>query len=368
MGLNMSKILIVADVHLGVPNRLEDIFWSLRVTSEYAYRHGIDKIVCLGDMFHDRTALGIDVLCAAHDFFTHSKQKRGQQWITFPGNHDMYLKHSWSVNSLKVFEHLITIIDDVKILKLNDNRFWILPFIHFEGAYMRVLKKIEEQYKPGDVLLTHIGTTGAIKNVCFLLKEWGIVNFDTSKFNQVYTGHFHTMQQVGRNVWYPGSLIPFKFDEGDSQHGFFTYDLDKREHEFIDIWELGAQYFPEETPPPNYLTVPEELVGEMGVKIAKDNILRIACSKEYTRNQQREIEQSLLTLGARGVRWLNIAGEEEYEKARKTISAGESQDPFESWLAFDKNNRDGLDDKLLRQLHAGIADEADQLYSYDAED
>lgn len=364
----MSKILITADIHQGVPGRLQDILWSLRVIRTYAQHHNIDTIVSLGDMFHDRHALEIDVLCAAHDFFLVSKRDYNQTWITFPGNHDMFLKHSWQINSLKVFQDTLYIIDTVKILKLNDVRFWILPFIHLESAYMRILHKIYEQYQDGDVLLTHIGTTGAIKNVCFLLKDWSIVSFHDAPFDQIYTGHFHTTQQVGRNVYYPGSPIPFKFDEGDSEHGFFVYDLDRRTHNFVNIWEVGAKYFPNETPPPNYLTIAEEMLNEITPTIATNNILRIATAADYTPQRRHEIETHLKTSGAAAVRWMNVAADATYTAIRKHLTDHNQIDLFESWLEVDKSNLSNLDVGLLRRLHTDVATEADEIYNYEPDD
>lgn len=363
----MNKILITADIHFGVPNRLQDIVWAARVMREYAHRNDINIVLVLGDLFHDRRALEIDALCAAYDFFTECKESYNQSWVTFPGNHDMYLKHSWKINSLKTFSHLLTIIDGVKILQLNDVRFWILPFIHLESAYMRVLKKIEERASPDDILLTHIGVFSTIKNVCFLLKDWSTVSFHNSSFKQIYTGHFHATQQVGHNLWYPGSPIPFKFDEGDIEHGFFVYDLDTRTHEFIDIWEYGLKYYPDETPPPNYITVPESEINNISRSIIEHNIIRIATSGDLTPNERLEAEETLSNLGAASVRWLNISAEDTYRELRNKLANHEPVDIFESWLKIDKANNANLDLDLLRKLHHDIVVQADESYTYTVE-
>ncbi len=78
---SMSKIIKTGDVHLGLSGRLSDQMWALRVIREYARRHDISLILGLGDLFHDRSTLGIDVLCQACDYFIESHQKYGQRWI-----------------------------------------------------------------------------------------------------------------------------------------------------------------------------------------------------------------------------------------------------------------------------------------------
>lgn len=365
-----KKILMTADNHFGVPGRLNDILWSKRVMREYAHRHDIDLTLGLGDLFHDRSSLSIDALCACCDYYEETRDKYNQREVWFVGNHDMFLKHSWNINSLRPMRGLVEVIDTVKILEIEGVRFWILPFIHFESAYMKVLARIEAQYQPGDVLLTHVGTFGATKNICFLLKDWNQVSFDSSPFDQVYTGHFHIPQQVGRNVWYPGSPIPFKADEGDCQHGFLVYDLEKRTHEFKDIWELGKLYFPDEAPPPNYITIPEESINNIEPDIALNNILRVAATREYTPNETKAIEDHLKKLGARSVRWVNIAGEEEVKKMRLDLEESDRRDMFELWLDADKDTvtDSNLNLALLRQLNSDVVKEADEAYAASQED
>lgn len=356
----MAKIIKTADIHLGVQGRTEDIFWALRLIRTYASESGIDTIIGLGDLFHDRESLSIDIICAAHDYFLESEKKYKQRWIWFPGNHDMFLKHSWKINSLKPLSSHFTLIDTVKILEIDGVRFWVLPFIHFESAYMRVVKRIEDQYQDGDILLTHIGVIGAIKNTCFLLQDWSIVNFEQSPFTHVYTGHFHTTQQVGNNVWYPGSPIPFKFDEGDTPHGFFVFDTSTRSHEFIDIWELGRKYLPNETPPPNYLTIPYEALNDLEEEIIRNNIIRVAADRDLLPNERLEIQEHLQKNGVKTVRWLNVKKEEKRTQKLKF----DREDLFEAWLQTDVEGMKGLNLRLLRQLNKEIVKDGNERYAH----
>lgn len=235
----MSKIAITSDIHFGVPGRLNDILWACRTIREYCYAAGIDTVLVLGDLFHDRRSLDIEVLSHVSRFFEQTTDDYHQQWIVFPGNHDMFLRHSWDINSLTPLRKHLTVIEDVKVLQIDETRFWVLPFITYEKSYMRVLKAIQSKAQEGDNLLTHIGIRGATMNTCFLLQNWSIIDFEEFAFHKVYTGHFHNKQQIGENVWYPGSPIPFKFDEGDVAHGFYCLDLDTDTHKFINIWKAG---------------------------------------------------------------------------------------------------------------------------------
>ncbi len=358
----MARHIITTDQHAGVSGRLQDIIWGLRVVREYACRHNISTILSLGDLFHNRASLEIDALCAIYDFLLAARQQYDQRWIIIPGNHDMFLKHSWEVNSLKPISQVVTLIDTVKILKIDGHRFWVLPFVYMEAAYMRILKQIEERHEEGDVLLTHTGVLGAIKNTCFLLKDWGLVHFGDSKFDRVYTGHFHSTQQVGHNVWYPGSPIPFKADEGDCQHGFFVYDSDIREHMFIDIWEQGKLFFPDEVPPPNYLTVTEEALNDLAPDVVRNNIVRIAVTDERTPHECSKMQEILRAAGARDVRLMWLQTEDDAPVA--LVSAGDCSQLFDDWLEADETGRKGLSLPILKKLNEEIVREGDEAYQF----
>ncbi len=358
----MSKIAITADNHLGVVGRLSDSFWACRVIREYCKRSNIDVVMVLGDLFHDRSSLGIDVLWHASQFFDETASKYDQKWIVFPGNHDMFLRNSWKINSLGALKKHLTVIDEIKLLTLNDRRFWILPFVQYEKSFMKVLKKLEERYETGDVLFTHIGVRGATLNTCFLLKDWSVVSFDWSKFQKIYTGHFHNKQQVGEKVFYPGSPIPFKFDEGDISHGFYVYDLETETHKFVNIWKAGEAFFPEEKAPPQFCTFLDELVDTKTVQDVSNNIIRVALHREYSLEEKRKIKDKLMGMGAICVRWMNLS-QRLQKKEEVLITEHPHRNLFKTWLEMDAKNLEGLDISILYKAHDDVVQEGDELYA-----
>lgn len=358
----MTKIAITADIHLGVPGRLDDILWSLKTLREYCKAAKIDVVLVLGDLFHDRKSIEVDVLSKAVSFFEEAKNIYNQQWIVFPGNHDMFLRHSWQINSLSALKNCLTVIEDIKLLTIDDSRFWILPFITFEKPYMKAVNAINKQCKEGDILLTHIGVCGAELNTCFLLKDWSRVNFYHTNFYRVYTGHFHSKQQVGNKVWYPGSIIPFKFDEGNISHGFYVYDTELKDHKFINIWKAGAKFLPNETPPPQFLTLTEDSLSELNEEDIKNNIVRVALREDNTSDEKNLIKNRLNELGAKTVRWMNLA--DKIEK-QDIIAAAPSKNLFKSWVENDKSGTKSLDVKMLMRINDEIIKEGDDKYVVD---
>jgi DNA repair exonuclease SbcCD nuclease subunit len=359
----MAKVAFIADVHLGVSGRLQDILWGMRVVREYCKKFNIDVVVILGDLFHNRESLGIDVLFATTEFFEETERLYNQRWIALLGNHDMFLRHSWEINSLAPLRKHLTIIEDIRLLTLDDRRFFVLPFIQHERAYMKVLKRLVEYYEDGDVLLTHIGVRGSTLNSCFLLKDWSVVSFDFSRFKSIYTGHFHLRQTVNDRVHYPGSLIPFKFDEGDEPHGFYVYDLVDQTHKFINIWKAGAHFFPNEVPPPQFHTFLDEKLSEKTAEEVKGNTIRIMLQNEYTKEEKREMKDRLIELGARKVSTLNLFAKIERTPQEVLESRPAQGGLFRTWVDADKKGIKDLDVSILNQLHEEIIHEGDQLYS-----
>ena len=367
----MSKIAISADIHFGVPGRTDDILWACRVMREYCKLVGIDTMLVLGDLYHNRQSIEIDVNSKAFKFFEQTKEEYQQNWIVFPGNHDMFLRHSWDINSLTPLRKHLQVIEDICILQINDTRFWVVPFITYEKTYMKVIKSITKhpQFRPNqDNLLTHIGVRSATLNTCFLIKDWSIVSFEDIPFHRIYTGHFHSKQQIGANVWYPGSPIPFKFDEGDIAHGFYVYDLEQDSHKFINIWKAGEKLFPNEQPPAQFITILDEDIESQTPADLQNNIVRVVLQKDYTSNQKSEIKQQLLQLNAKDIRWMDI-----YNKKQNNEEVTESpsilhNDLFANWLSSDTKNLKDLDLKVLNRCNQEVVHEGDELYTLESTD
>ena len=240
-----NRILITADIHCGIPGKTHDVLWALRTMSNYAQQENITHIIVLGDLFHDRVSINIEVLNAVYDFFEHTP--KSQQWICLPGNHDTFLRNSWEINSIRPLGKLLKAIDSKTSFLYNKQRFWVLPFIHNEDKYMMELKQIKA--KKDDILLTHIGVNGAILNSCFLMQYWNVVTFQQTVFKRIFTGHFHCHQDLN-NVHYPGSPISFRFDDGMEPHGFLTYDIADDVVQFHGIYETAQLLNEPGNPPP----------------------------------------------------------------------------------------------------------------------
>jgi DNA repair exonuclease SbcCD nuclease subunit len=275
----------------------------------------------------------------------------------------MVLKHSWDINSIRPLGEILTIIDGVKLLTIDDKRYWILPFVYSESAYMRILERIEKQASKEDVLLTHIGVNNAVQNVCFLLQHWSIVTFIQSKFQRVYAGHYHLYQQVSTNLWYPGSIIPFKFDEGDHEHGFIVYDQDADEHTFVDVFAEGHKTTPAAFVPPQFHTFSVDLLDNKTEAEVAGNIIRIATARDYTPNECQDIRDRLVAMGAKRVTFINLSAEDAPRDKVAEVEPVKIEDLFTKWYDQDERGTKDLRRNLAIRLNREIVDEGNELYA-----
>jgi DNA repair exonuclease SbcCD nuclease subunit len=352
--LTTMRVIITADIHSGIPDKLNDTTWAIRTIRQYAESSAIEHVIVAGDLFHDRQHLGLDVLRATYDELLTAK-KSGQKWHSFPGNHDMFMRNSWEVTSLHALSEVMNITETTGELHIEGQRFFILPFIHYESRYMEEIKKLDKQVSKEDILLTHIGVNKALLNVCFLLQNWSIVDLEDTKFYRIYTGHFHCEQQVGK-VYYPGSPIPFNFAEGATEHGFYVYDIERREHQFIKTFEVGM-----EPRPPNYLTINDQNITE-NINTLANNKIRIKLSRDYTTNELGRIKELLKKRGALAVDWSlpeTKTNEEDTAKAA-VINISSPEALFKAWLEHDDPNE--LDKDLLIKINEQVKLIAEERY------
>lgn len=345
------SIIITADIHNGYPGRLKDTIWSMDIITKYAHKNKINTIIVAGDLFHDRVNLNIDVANKVYDQLESSSKNYKQNWWCFPGNHDMFLKNSWDVNSLHILKDVINIVEKTQIINAGGITFQVIPFIHHEAEYMKLLSEIEEESK-AEILITHIGVKNATLNECFLLKNWSVVEFNNSKFKYIFTGHFHCHQQVGKVV-YPGSPIPFRFDEGVVDHGFLVFDGKK--FEFIKIFDICSEF--SEYRPPDFVTIIDRDLAK-NISWVKDNYVRIILSKDYTIHERNKLQKILREKGALKVSFM--LPKKEITEA-KIISnnkhIGTPEALFNAYLEVDKPD---LDQKTLKSMLKVIAKEAEE--------
>lgn len=354
MYIKYMKVILTADIHNGYGQDGRAI-WSMKVIREYAKNNNIEHIIVLGDLFDDRESLRIDTISEVSLFFKEAANTYNQGWTMFPGNHDMFLRNSWKINSLQFLENYVNLIQSVSKFVLDGKTFWVLPFIHHEDIYMKAVNELSNKATNDDILLTHVGVRGATMNQCFLLKNWNIVTFEKTNFKRVFTGHFHNHQTIGK-VTYPGSPIAFRFDEGLVDHGFIVYDIQANSFEFIDTRKEAAKLGWEA--PADFITIVDDTDLSNFTDIIKNNNVKVTLTKEYTQNELAKFREKLEGLNATKIVWCK---QKEEEVAAQNIGIDTDQKKNILEVYYDADMPAEINKKLLLKLDDIISAEAEEV-------
>jgi DNA repair exonuclease SbcCD nuclease subunit len=336
----VNKIIITADWHFGHPERLDDLKWAFNKMLDYCIREKIEKIFMLGDLTHHREYLTHDVSNAITELFQRMCDNNVEM-VLFPGNHDMFNRFNWEITALKPFGKFINLIENVSNFEYGGRKFWCIPFVESEQTFMKIIDIVNDKASEDDILLTHVGITNATYNMCFLIQNWSIVNFDKTKFSRIYAGHFHCHQKVGEKSWVPGSPIPFRFDEGLVTHGFFVYDPKINDHQFVEFNDLPND---DSSSPPDFITSDDV---DSIIKNVKGNNVKILLKEGQ---DESEIKKILKDAGA--LKIIIVKPKDKIIKIDKNSIMKEGKDIFESWIDYDKP--EGLDKNVLLLLEKDI--------------
>lgn len=215
--------LFTADIHAhnfkqfstrldgGSNSRLRDCLSVFAQVERICSEQKIDRFFVLGDLFHARTALDVDVLVST---FQAVKKLSAVVPITIlKGNHDSYAKFG-SVHSLEPFKEICTVVDAPMLTR--ENGFTVLACPWMENTE-QLLQSIQT---PCDLLLLHQAIQEAAIGPYSMTGHGAISVKDLplDKVSLVFAGDYHKRQFLSDNrVHYIGSPCQLNFGERDEQ-------------------------------------------------------------------------------------------------------------------------------------------------------
>ena len=211
-----ERAMVFTDLHIGLRHNskvhLDDCIQYAQWFIDEAKKRDVDTCLFLGDFMHHRNTInsltleyGIKLLSMLNGAF--------KKTYFLVGNHDLYLKDSRTITSMKfatLFPNITlvdspTIIDDVALIP------WLV-----EDEWEQI-SNIKTKY-----LFGHLELPGFKMNAMIDMPDHGMLNSTHFSQDYVFSGHFHMRQTKGK-VTYIGN--PFG-------------------HNYSDVWdfERGAMY------------------------------------------------------------------------------------------------------------------------------
>jgi DNA repair exonuclease SbcCD nuclease subunit len=235
-----NKFLIIGDIHFGNKNNDLNIIERQKMffnfIKDYVIKNDIKDIILLGDVFHNRTYLKINIINEALKIIKDLSEQSNVYILC--GNHDVYSKTDNSINSLTIFSNLknVFIIDlEPVILKTKYNSFLFVPYFSIKEDEIKFYENIKnrnydiffENYGGIDkmILVTH---TSIIENPETDDDRFCVDLDSLKRFYKVFNGDIH-IRKTFMNVYNVGSLMSFDFNDSFNTKGIY---LIKFEPEF----------------------------------------------------------------------------------------------------------------------------------------
>ena len=231
------KIALVTDLHFGVRNDnvifadyqkrfFEQDFWPVVYDK-------CDAMICLGDTFDRRRFINYRSLNAAHEMFFDEINRWGKPTHLIVGNHDTYYKKNNSLSApmllIKDPRENLFIYDGLPYeVEIGGVRTLMIPWIapdHAQEAGELI------QDSTAQVVFGHLEVNGFPMHPGMVCTHGSDLK-TYKKFEQVYSGHFHTKSKIG-NVMYIGNAYQLTWADYGQERGFHIWDTETLDLEFF---------------------------------------------------------------------------------------------------------------------------------------
>ena len=228
------KIAIITDTHYGARKGADYIHSYFKnfydnIFFPYLEKHNIDTIIHMGDMFDSRKSIDYQSLEWSKRVVFEPLKKYKVHAIT--GNHDAYYKNTNKVNSpellLKDYDNIITYSKPTEI-NIGGLDILLLPWINSEN--FEESKEFIDSSK-SKIAMGHLEING-FKATRGHMMEDGMDVSIFSKFEKVYSGHFHTRSTDGK-IYYLGNPYEMYWNDVNDKRGFHIFDTETFKLEFI---------------------------------------------------------------------------------------------------------------------------------------
>lgn len=230
------EIALITDTHYGVRNDAIVFIEHQKKFFDQIFfptlqQRGIQTVIHLGDLVDRRKYINYNTsLRMRKDFLD---RLNGIQTYIIPGNHDVFFKNTNEINALsELVDHRhnqITVVHKPAEITVGDTQMLLVPWIN-EQNELETFQKIVDSSAP--LCFGHFELQGFEMNRG-VLSDHGYDASILSKFDMVFTGHFHRKSNKG-NVFYLGAPYQMTWADYDCPRGFHILNLSTRCLEFIE--------------------------------------------------------------------------------------------------------------------------------------
>lgn len=226
------KVAILNDTHCGARNS-SDVFIEYQrkfyeeVFFPYCIENGIKNVLHLGDYYEHRKYINFKALNSNRQHFLEPLRKNGMTMDIIPGNHDVFYKNTNELCSLKellgYYTNNVNIVMKPTVLDYDGCSIAVVPWINNQN-YDESMKFIEHCSAP--FLAGHFELEG-FEMYRGIPNPHGMGVGPFKRFEQVWSGHFHTKSDGG-NIHYLGAQMEFNWSDAEDPKYFHVFDTETR--------------------------------------------------------------------------------------------------------------------------------------------
>lgn len=232
------KIALVNDNHFGVRGDSQVFLdhqekFFLEIFFPYLDEHNIRVVFDLGDTFDRRKYVNYVTLKRAKEFFFNQMASRDIEYHAVVGNHSVYFTNTNEVNSmdllLREYKNFHIYEKEPIELTFGSTRFMMVPWITKDNrdVCIEAIDKTSAQ-----ILLGHFEIEG-FEMMKGTVCDHGMKKDIFSKFEAVYSGHFHHPSEYG-NIKYLGAQYEMTWSDYAGRRGFHVFDTETKDITFVE--------------------------------------------------------------------------------------------------------------------------------------
>ena len=247
----MTRIACLTDTHFSArksSRHLHDYFelFYKNIFFPTLEEQGVEIVVHMGDAFDNRKSIDFWGLDWTRRVVLEPLRKYEVHMIV--GNHDIFLRNSTEINApellLKDYPNIKTYSSPTNT-KVGGIDMTFIPWICSEN-YDETLKVIKKS--KAKIAMGHLELQGFRVNKHLIMEEHGLDPNIFTKFQKVFSGHYHTRSDNGR-IFYLGNPYEMYWTDVNDTRGFHIFDTETLEHTPINNpYKLFYNIYYEDTP------------------------------------------------------------------------------------------------------------------------
>lgn len=228
----MTLVACITDTHYGSKKgskHLHDYFelFYKNVFFPTLEEHEIKTVIHMGDVFDSRKSIDYQSLEWSKRVVFNPLKKYEVHMLV--GNHDCYFKDSNHVNSpellLQDYSNIKTYSSPTNT-KIGGIDITLIPWICSDN-YDETLKVIQKSN--AKIAMGHLELRGFYVNKHLVMDDHGMDSTIFSKFEKVFSGHYHTRSDNGK-IFYLGNPYEMYWTDVNDIRGFHIFDTETLIH------------------------------------------------------------------------------------------------------------------------------------------